>query len=263
LIRALAGSAAVAVIVSAALPPTTIRNVTRDPVRIEVKPHRSPETAEVRVLAPGAVAEFPGDRALDVTFPRAGARVTLKIEPGEAYSLRLDPEGRLQLYRGSHGRRDAVDLAPYVQTPPAVVDRMLELADVAPGDRVFDLGCGDGRIVIRAAERFGAGGVGIDIVPERIAEAREAARRAGVENLVEFRLQDVLSADFSAATVVFLYLIPESNALLRPLLEQRLSPGTRVISHAYPIPGWEDRLVSVVPVRTQIDETHYLYVYRR
>lgn len=242
---------------------TTIRNATRTPIRIAIRPHHSREAAVVRTLQPEAVARIEGTDDLDITFPRAGGRTTLKIDPGEPYSFRPDADGHLQLYRGSHGREDAVDLAPYVQTPMAVVDRMLALAAVGGEDVVFDIGCGDGRIVIRAAERFKARGVGIDIVAERIAEAREAARLAGVKNLVSFRREDAMDSDLSGATVVFLYLIPESNALLRPLLEKQLAPGVRVISHAYPIPGWEGKLVSLAPVHIGLDETHYLYFYRR
>jgi SAM-dependent methyltransferase len=242
---------------------TTIRNATRFPIRIAIRPHHSREAAVMRTLQPEAVERIEGTDDLDIIFPRAGGRTTLKIDPGEPYSFRPDADGHLQLYRGSHGREDAVDLAPYVQTPMAVVDRMLALAAVSEEDVVFDIGCGDGRIVIRAAERFKAHGVGIDIVAERIAEAREAALRAGVEGLVNFRREDAMDSDLSGATVVFLYLIPESNALLRPLLEKQLAPGVRIISHAYPIPGWEGKLVSLAPVHIGLDETHYLYFYRR
>ena len=108
--------------------------------------------------------------------------------------------------------------APYVVTPYAVVDEMLRLAKVGPADVVFDLGCGDGRIVIASAERFGARGVGIDIDPRRIEEANEAARRAGVADRLRFTVQDLFETDFSSATVVALYLFPELNARLRPKL---------------------------------------------
>ena len=124
-------------------------------------------------------------------------------------------------------------LAPYVPSPPEVVDRMLALAGVTRNDVVYDLGCGDGRIPIAAAKKYGARGVGIDIDPQRIEEARANARAAGVEHLVEFRLDDVMIADVSPASVVTLYLLTSSNAKLRPMLTKTLRPGSRIVSHAF------------------------------
>jgi SAM-dependent methyltransferase len=124
-------------------------------------------------------------------------------------------------------------LAPYVPSPPDVVDRMLVLAQVTKADVVYDLGSGDGRIPIAAAKQYGARGVGLDIDPRRIEEARANAKIAGVEHLVEFRLQDVMAADISPATVVTLYLLSSSNAKLRPILQKQLRPGARVVSHAF------------------------------
>ena len=122
---------------------------------------------------------------------------------------------------------------PYVPTPPEVVRTMLRLARVRKGDVVYDLGCGDGRIVIEAVRRHGARGVGIDIDPERIAEARANARQARVEGRAEFRVADLFQSDFSQATVVTLYLLPQLNARLRPQLWQQLKVGTRVVSHGF------------------------------
>jgi len=124
-------------------------------------------------------------------------------------------------------------LAPYVPTPEDVVDRMLALGEVTKEDTVFDLGCGDGRIPIRAAQKYGARGVGVDIDPRRIEEARGNARRAGVEHLVEFRLEDAMTTDVSKATVVTLYLLTSSNTKLRPTLTKQLAPGSRIVSHAF------------------------------
>ena len=130
-------------------------------------------------------------------------------------------------------------LAPYVPTPDDVVIRMLELAGVTASDVVYDLGCGDGRIPIAAAKRFGARGVGIDIDPGRIDESRANAKAAGVESLVEFRVGDVLQADVSPATVVTLYLLTSSNLKLSPILEKQLRPGARIVSHAFSMgPEW-------------------------
>ena len=130
-------------------------------------------------------------------------------------------------------------LAPYVPTPQTVVDRMLEVAEVTSKDVVYDLGCGDGRIVITAAKKYGARGVGVDIDPERIREAEANAKAAGVESLVSFKLGDALKADVSQATVVTLYLLSSSNLRLRPLLTKQLKPGSRIVSHAFSMGDWE------------------------
>ena len=124
-------------------------------------------------------------------------------------------------------------LAPYVPSPPDVVERMLSLAQVTRSDVLYDLGCGDGRIPIAAAKKYGARGVGLDIDPRRIEESRANAKIAGVEHLVEFRVEDVMKADVSPATVVTLYLLTSSNAKLRPILQQQLRPGARIVSHAF------------------------------
>jgi tRNA G37 N-methylase Trm5 len=123
-------------------------------------------------------------------------------------------------------------LAPYVPTPEDVVERMLALAEVKAGDVVYDLGCGDGRIPIAAAKR-GARGVGIDIDARRIEESNANAKAAGVQDRVEFRLQDAMTVDVSPATVVTLYLLSSSNAKLRPILTKQLKPGSRIVSHAF------------------------------
>src|SRR5262245_54612334 len=128
---------------------------------------------------------------------------------------------------------------PYVPTKEPIVDRMLQMARVKPGDVLYDLGCGDGRIVIAAAKRFGIRGVGIDIDPERIAEARENARKAGVADRVKFIEGDLFDADIKDATVMTLYLLPEVNLRLRPKLLSDLKPGTRIVSHNYDMGDWK------------------------
>ena len=129
-------------------------------------------------------------------------------------------------------------LAPFVPTPQDVVDRMLSVAEVTSMDVVYDLGSGDGRIVIAAAKTYGARGVGIDIDPERISEARANARQAGVAHLTDFRQGDALQADVSPATVVTLYLVSSANLQLRPLLTRQLRPGARIVSHAFAMGDW-------------------------
>ncbi len=126
----------------------------------------------------------------------------------------------------------------FVPTPPEVVRAMLRMANVKKGDVVYDLGCGDGRIVIAAAQLFGVRGVGIDIDPERIKEARENAKKAGVEKLVQFRTEDLFEADFHDATVVTLYLLERLNEKLRPKLLSDLKPGSRIVSHAFGMGDW-------------------------
>jgi SAM-dependent methyltransferase len=139
---------------------------------------------------------------------------------------------------------DETRLAPFVPTPQEVVDRMLQMAEVKSDDVVYDLGCGDGRLVITAAKRYGARGVGVDIDPARIAESKAAAKAAGVEHLVEFRQQDALTVDVSPASVVTLYLLTAANLKLRPTLQQTLKPGARIVSHQFGMGEW-------VPTRTE------------
>jgi SAM-dependent methyltransferase len=128
---------------------------------------------------------------------------------------------------------------PYVPTPQNVVDEMLELANVKKWDVVYDLGCGDGRIVITAARKYGARGVGVDINPERIEEAEKNAREAGVAGRVNFIENDLFKADIRQATVVMLYLLPDVNLRLRPKLLKELRPGTRIVSHSFSMGEWK------------------------
>jgi SAM-dependent methyltransferase len=128
---------------------------------------------------------------------------------------------------------------PFVTSPPQIVGAMLDLANVSSSDTVYDLGCGDGRIVISAAKKYGARGVGIDINPARIEEARANARSAGVTDRVSFAVKDLFDADIRNATVVALYLLPEANIRLRPRLIRELRPGTRVVSHSFDMGDWK------------------------
>ncbi len=126
----------------------------------------------------------------------------------------------------------------FVPTPQELVEDMLRLADVKTGDVLFDLGSGDGRIAVTAAKKYGVRAVGIDIDPERIREANENAKKNGVQKLVEFRNEDLFKADFKAASVVTLYLLPELNLKLRPRLWAELKPGTRIVSHQFDMGDW-------------------------
>lgn len=135
---------------------------------------------------------------------------------------------------------------PYVPTPEPVVQSMLELAQVGPGDFVLDLGSGDGRIVIAAARDFGARGLGVDLNPVRIREARANARQAKVEDRVRFAQGDLFEMDLSRATVLTMYLLPEVNLRLRPKILEQLAPGSRVVSHDFDMGEWApDREIKV------------------
>ena len=127
----------------------------------------------------------------------------------------------------------------FVPTPQEVVDKMLEMAKVGKGDVLYDLGSGDGRIPVTAAKRFGIRAVGIDIDPQRIAEANENARKNGVANLVQFKREDLFKTKFGDATVVTLYLLPDLNVKLRPRLLAELKPGTRSVSHQFDMGTWK------------------------
>ena len=134
----------------------------------------------------------------------------------------------------------------FIPTPHEIVAAMLRLAHVGPGDVVYDLGSGDGRIVIAAVKEFGAArGVGVELDPTRVREANESARRAGIADRVEFRREDLFETDLRSATVVTLYLSPTINARLQPKFLAELPPGARVVSHVFETPGWtpDNRIV--------------------
>jgi ubiquinone/menaquinone biosynthesis C-methylase UbiE len=128
---------------------------------------------------------------------------------------------------------------PYVPTPQEVVDEMLKMGSVKKGDVLYDLGCGDGRIVVTAAQRYGVNATGVDIDPERIAEAKENATKAGVNDKVRFVEGNLFEADLSKASVVTLYLLPSVNMKLRPKLWRELKPGARVVSHSFDMEDWK------------------------
>ena len=128
---------------------------------------------------------------------------------------------------------------PYVPTHERIVSEMLKVANVGKNDVLYDLGCGDGRIPVTAAKRFGTRGVGVDIDPQRVTEARENAVKEGVADRVKFFQQDLFETDIKDATVVTLYLLPDINLRLRPKLLSDLKPGTRVVSHNYDMGDWQ------------------------
>jgi len=151
-------------------------------------------------------------------------------------------------------------LVPYVPTPMEVVEEMLKMADVRSTDIVYDLGCGDGRIVVMAAKKFGARAYGVDIDPVRVKESRDLAQKEGVEKKVTVYEGDVFKTDVSSATVVTMYLLPDYNAKLRRPLEKMLAVGSRVVSHDFDMPVWT--AVETKQVTDQGGGTHTVFLWK-
>lgn len=149
-------------------------------------------------------------------------------------------------------------LAPFVPSPQAVVERMLELAEIKAGETVYDLGCGDGRILITAARKYKARGVGIELSPELVQQAQRRVRELGLENQIRIVEGNLLDADLHGADVVTLYLLTSSNEQLKPKLEASLRRGARVVSHDFVIPGWQPARIEKVQVGRRI---HTIYLY--
>jgi Methyltransferase domain len=149
---------------------------------------------------------------------------------------------------------------PYVPTPEMIVDEMLRMAEVKGDDVLYDLGSGDGRIPITAAKQFGTRGVGIDLNPERVNEANQNAKKAGVTDKVRFIEGDIFKSDFREASVVTLYLLPEINLRLRPQLLEQLKPGTRVVSHNYNMGDWQPEQTKTITTPDGVD--HFIYFWR-
>jgi precorrin-6B methylase 2 len=166
----------------------------------------------------------------------------------------------IALAQSSQPRREPD--VPYVPTTEEAVQAMLKLAEVTKNDVLYDLGCGDGRIVIAAAKMYGTRGVGIDINPVRIAEAKENARKAGVENLVRFEENDLFQSDIHEATVVSLFLLTSVNLKLRPKLLQDLNPGTRIVSNTFDMGDWKPEKESTVDGSEEAFLSRKLYLWR-
>ncbi|MBI4606817.1 MAG: class I SAM-dependent methyltransferase, partial [Planctomycetes bacterium] len=195
---------------------------------------------------------------------RPGARVVSHCHPIDGW----DPDRVLSVEAGGRehkvyvwtvkGAELPASLGPFVPTPMPIVHAMLDLAGAGEGDIVYDLGCGDGRIVVEAAKR-GARGVGIEYDLRLCQEARERAAREGVADRVEIRHADIAASDFSDATVVMVYLLPRSNEILRSRL-QALRPGTRVVAHDFPIGDWRPARVQELWLHEV--EKHLVYLWR-
>lgn len=241
----------------------SIRNETNELLHYTVIPVDSSGYPEDRALRIGEIDRILAADDINLTFRQNGEVIRSQLSLGKNYSFAYNKQHRIILQDGWSGVEQGEDLAPFLATPMEVVDLMLEMASIDNYDIVYDLGCGDGRIVIRAAEKYGAHGVGIDFNPTRIKESLAGAKKAGVESLVEFRLEDVTKSDFSKATVVTVYLLTRSNARLRPLLEDQLRPGTRVVAHNYEIPGWEYKEIEYQTLRLKQDESHTVFLYKK
>lgn len=244
-------------------PEISLRNATQTRIHYGIKPNNTFDPPEEKVIRPKEVHKYNSRFALEVSWERIGTQTTRNLTPGKPYAFRYDENNLIKIYEGSHGDPDAEDLAPYVATPMGVVSKMLEVAEVDDQDIVYDIGCGDGRIVVMAAEKYGARGVGIDIDPVRIDEAKENAKEAKVEHLLRFILGDATTMNFSEATVVTLYLLPESNVILRPMFDEQLEPGVTVVTHNYRIPGWEDKEVGTFSMTDEWDREHSIFLYKK
>jgi len=244
-------------------PETSLRNVTEYPIKYTVRHLAGRTPDQKRTLRTDGLDKFPPGIPLLITYDNGERTVIQFLEQGKPYCFRFDGNGIVQIYPGSHGREDAPDLAPFVPTPKAVIDRMMDMATVGRDDVLYDIGCGDGRIVIAAAKERGARSVGIDIDAALIETARKNAAAAGVGGRVRFICQDAVQSDFSEASVLAVYLLPESLALLRPKFEDELKPGTRIVTHDYEIPGWEDKKIDSDSINEPGIHVHWIYLYRR
>ncbi len=150
--------------------------------------------------------------------------------------------------------------APYVATPQDIVDKMLELAKVGPDDVVYDMGSGDGRIVITAAQKFGAHAVGIELRPDLYEQSRDRIKQLGLEDRAQIIHEDMFSVSIRKATVVTLYLLTSVNAMMRPMLEKQLRSGARIVSHDFQVPGWDPDKVIEVMSKNGVASKLYLYV---
>lgn len=159
----------------------------------------------------------------------------------------------------AQSEQDSPYVAPYVPTPQEVVDRMLQLAELKSGDLLYDLGSGDGRVVMTAAQKYGVKAVGFEINPALVKTSRENIKAAGLEHLVEIREEDIQTVDLSPATVLTLYLYPGANLRLRPMIRSQLRPGSRVVSHQFDMGNWKPDRIERMTDSTGISRTIYLW----
>ncbi len=171
------------------------------------------------------------------------SKLILAVSTGLLVFGGLPTFGQSSLYGQQRAKHYANSLAPYVVSPQQIVDRMLELADIKPGETLYDLGSGDGRVLITAVQRYRAKAVGIEISETLVKSASERIQKLGLQNDARVIQGDLLQVDLSPADVVTIYLATDSNEILRPNLEKFLKPGARVVSHDYVVPGWKPKFV--------------------
>ncbi len=241
---------------------TALRNLAGRRLEFELEPTEKPSGRRSVACEPGRLVRLVTNAPVRVFYDNGARRAEQTLYPRQPYCFRLDENGLVRIYPGSHMLEDAADLAPYVPPPPPVVRGMLELAGVGPDDVVYDLGCGDGRLVIQAASLFGARGVGIEIDPLLVEACRENAAAAGVSGRVRFLSMDATRAGLTEATVVTVYLLPESLELLKPVFERDLRDGARIVSHDYRIPGWDGKVAAVETVPDETGRSHKIFLYR-
>jgi uncharacterized protein (TIGR03000 family) len=236
--------------------------------------------ANLRLLVPAVAKVMIGDYASSSTGEERMFE-TPPLTAGKTYSYQIKATWqdanreitRMAVANVEAGKETVVDLRPgskdgsssqiiFVPTPEVVVAKMLEMAKVDKGDLVFDLGCGDGRIVVAAAKQHGARGVGVDLDPKRVKEALALVQKEKMDKLVEIRHGDALKvADLDQATVVMLYMLPEFMEKLKPIVLKQCKPGTRIVAHDYPFPDWEAQRKVTVPNKLRITpHTLYLWV---
>jgi hypothetical protein len=174
--------------------------------------------------------------------------------------LGTSSDGVLAQAQPFQGGFESKKIVPFVPTPQDVVERMLEMAQVKEADVLYDLGSGDGRIVITAAKKYGVRAIGFEIDPELIRRSRENIKKEGLTHLAEIREQDILTVDLSPATVVTMYLLPSVNMRLRPIVWSQLRPGARVVSHDFDMGDW--RAERVANVNDSSGGSHSLYLWR-
>ena len=183
--------------------------------------------------------------SLVVTVGTFGSRFLAAPSEALAQAVRESDEGK--------------KIVPYVPTPQEVVERMLGLAGVKKGDVVYDLGSGDGRIVVTAAKKYGVKAIGFEIDPERIKESHENIKKAGVGKLVEIRQQDIRTVDLSQASVLTMYLLPEVNLMIRPNIWKQMKPGSRVVSHDFDMGDWKPLKTEEIKDPSGWDHKLYLW----
>jgi len=244
----------------------TLKNTLTEPVLFLYKPLHEGTIPTRSWLQPGATRGFKGNVHIEIKLLSEELSLRYWLFPGERYVVKdvgLKGHKDLRIFKMVRGDPSAVDLAPHVPTPEAVIDRVLELSGVSADSVLFDLGCGDGCVLIRAAEKFGARCVGVDINPRLIRLARKSAAAVGVSSRVTFLHQDIFDTDISSATIVYLYLYPDSLKLLRPYLENNLKIGTTVVSFGYHFPGWEEKRLARIEIEGEFLIPKILHIYRR